>query len=179
LRDEGALRLHQLEQLAVRGQFVAQRLAAARHGNRIDRAELQQAFLLLLDLGGGRFGGPIDVPVDWKQDQKQRGEDYGRTRTHAKNLLRTKTMVAIANRMNVSRPAPRSRKRCDCSAVTKNPAVSALFSRSRLAIRMSSPASALMALTARSRFPSISINSFDANAELPKPTIRVICWRGI
>src|SRR4029077_15628989 len=37
----------------------------------------------------------------------------------------------------------------------------------------------LIKLTARSRFPSISTNWFDANAELPRPTIRVIWVTGM
>src|SRR5262249_42454814 len=142
-----SLRLDELVKLSVRSFFVAQGFAAALDGDRVDAVQLEQAFLLLRVRRRALVRRSIEVPIDRQKQEKQGSEDNCRADTHTKNLLRTKTRVAIANRMMVSRPAPRLRSRCDCPAVTKKPAVSPRFSRSRLAIKRSSPARALIALT--------------------------------
>src|SRR5208337_341871 len=106
MRHEFSLRRDEFVKFAVLGLLKAQRFRSARHGNRVDTAaELQQALLFLLQRGG-RLGARLNPEIGRQQDEKNDRIENCRTRAHAKNLLRTSTVIAIKNRIAGSTTDP-------------------------------------------------------------------------
>src|ERR1039458_9275099 len=108
MRDEFSRRRDEFVELAVLGLLKTQRFRSARNGNRVDTAaELQEALFFLLQ-GSRRPYARLNPEIYRQQDKEDdRVEDCG-TRSHAKNLLRTMTVIAIRNRIAGSRTDPKN-----------------------------------------------------------------------
>src|SRR5277367_1983619 len=82
-------------------------LGAARDGDRVDTAvKLQQALLLLLERALG-LDARLNPEINRQQDKKNNRVENCGPCAHAKNLLRTSTVIAIRNRIAGSTTEPR------------------------------------------------------------------------
>src|ERR1700724_2380791 len=85
----------------------AQRFRSARYCDCVDTVELQEALLFLLELAGG-LDARLNPEINRQQDKKRDRVEDRRTRAHAKNLLRTITVIAIRNRIAGSNTDPKT-----------------------------------------------------------------------
>src|SRR5260370_627655 len=106
MRHELPRRRDQVVKLAVLVLLKTQRFRPTGNADRVDTAaELQQAFLFLLQRAGG-LDSRLYPEINRQQNKKRdRIEDCG-THPHAKNLLRTITVIAIRNRIAGSTTDP-------------------------------------------------------------------------
>src|SRR5580700_4157720 len=109
MRDKFPRRRDDVVELAVLVLLKAQRLSTGSNGDRVDAAaELQQALLLLLERAGW-LDSRLNPEINRQQDEKRDRVENCRTHAHAKNLLRTITVIAIRNRIAGSTTDPRTR----------------------------------------------------------------------
>src|SRR5277367_3622037 len=105
--DKFSRRRDHVVELAVLGLLKFQRFCPARNGDRVDAAvKLQQALLFLLERALGLYAR-LNPEINRQQDKKNNRIENCGPRTHAKNLLRTNTVIAIRNRIAGSTTEPR------------------------------------------------------------------------
>src|SRR5271154_4528808 len=105
--DKFSRRRDYVIELAVLGLLKFQRFCPARDGDRVDTAvKLQQALLLLFERAL-RLDARLNPEIKRQQDEKNNRVENCGPRAHAKNLLRTNTVIAIRNRIAGSTTEPR------------------------------------------------------------------------
>src|ERR1700674_2756417 len=117
LRDKPIGRRHDPVELAVGGFFEPDTLGPARDRKRANLAHVEQALVLALEVELAGLG-TIGQNVVRQQDREQDGEEYRWARAHTKNLLRTNTVMPIANIKAGSKTAPNMNARRACWSLT-------------------------------------------------------------